>query len=153
MKALKSYPEFSFVVIGKLSIKSNELYAKLKKSLNFNYLGFKKSSYLAAYLENFALCLIPYSTQSYGQSAFPVKINEYLFLGKPVVTTNLPALEDLNKENLIYLSKDDNQFLNNIKKAVHEGKNEEFTKKRVEYAMKNSWQEKLPVLIKIIEHA
>ena len=43
---------------------------------------------LPAYLQYFDCCIIPYKINTLTASIYPLKINEYLAAGKPVVSTN-----------------------------------------------------------------
>lgn len=152
LKTLRVYSNISFVFIGELEIKDKKKREAIFGQKNFYYLGLKKFKELPQYLSLFDVCIIPYEVNSYGKAAYPVKVNEYLAMGKPVVTTALPALKYLKDKNLIYWARDGNEFIKLIKIALAEKKNPEVIKKRIEEAKKNSWEERIKEFISIIEN-
>ena len=151
LKTFSILKNYSFVAIGSLKIKNKFYLQKLQSLSNFYYLGHKENYEVGNYIQNFKVCLIPYKTNTYGQYAYPVKINEYLNFGKPIVSTNLPAIEELGKNNLIYWALNNQDFIKKIKSAVNENKNNQIIKKRKIYALNHSWKRQLKNLIKIIE--
>jgi|LSQX01.1.fsa_nt_gb glycosyltransferase involved in cell wall biosynthesis len=81
---LYAIPDVNFVFIGqKLNPKWTE---RLWKHSNAHYLGDKHYRLLPQYLNSFDICIIPIkvSRQHGGE---PIKLYEYLAMGKPVVTT------------------------------------------------------------------
>jgi teichuronic acid biosynthesis glycosyltransferase TuaH len=85
-KAASRLPSLNFVFIGQ------QLDPKWMKPLwelpNVHYLGDKHYSTVPHYLSSFDICIIPYSVaRQHGGD--PIKIYEYLAMGKPVVTTDI----------------------------------------------------------------
>jgi teichuronic acid biosynthesis glycosyltransferase TuaH len=69
---------------------------------------------------------------------YPLKLNEYLAAGKPVVSTNFS--EDIAMfSDYIYLSNTHEEFLANIERALNEN-TEQKKAERVKVAEGNSWQ-------------
>ncbi|MEO7509413.1 MAG: glycosyltransferase [Pyrinomonadaceae bacterium] len=66
---------------------------------NVHLVGQKPHGELAQYLGRFDVCLIPYLNNAYTATVVPVKLNEYLAMGKPVVSTDLPVVSDFNAEH------------------------------------------------------
>lgn len=140
---LKAYPQYSFIFIGQ---------AQTKLPLpNFHYLGYKKNHELNSYLANFSAGLIPYKTDTYGQYAYPVKVNEYFRFGLPVVSTCLPALKNQADRRLLYWSKTERDFILNIEKAVTE-KNQPLKLARIKEALSQSWQVQKKYLVKLLKN-
>jgi glycosyltransferase involved in cell wall biosynthesis len=61
---------------------------------NVHLLGPRPHDQLARYIRQFDACTIPYTRSVYTETVVPTKLNEYLAMGKPVVSTDLPALAD-----------------------------------------------------------
>ena len=61
---------------------------------NIHLLGPRDYAVLPDYLRGFDLALLPCPINHYTRSMFPMKFFEYLAAGVPVVSTNLPALQD-----------------------------------------------------------
>lgn len=85
-------PQWSVVLVGPLQESANEL-AQLP---NVYLMGPKPHLEVPAYVKQFDVCLIPYHLNPYTQTVYPTKLNEYLILGKPVVSTPLPEVEAFN---------------------------------------------------------
>lgn len=136
----------SFVFLG--SIKLNKSLSKKLLSLpNIFYLGYKKGiSELPKYVDKFEVCMVPYRTNSWGKSAYPVKIMEYLALGKPVVTTALPSLKYLGDKSIIYWSKNNDFFMKNITQALEERSDSKLISRRINEAINNGWGMKIKYL-------
>ncbi len=53
-----------------------------------------QQKYIPAILNLFAICMVPYDTrQEFNQFCYPMKIFEYFYSGKPVVSTDIPSLK------------------------------------------------------------
>lgn len=134
------HPDKSIVLIGQVT---NEKVEKLaQKYKNIFLLGEKKYQELPTYLSYFDVCTIPFIINELIKATHPVKVYEYLAAGKPVVTTNMPEINDLSKE--IYMSsvKD---FSKNITKALNE--KDKRIKERQLIAKQNTWQNRTDQLL------
>lgn len=137
----QTYPDYSFVLVGPV----HEI--TIPKLPNIYHLGAKPYADIPAYVNTFDVCLIPFIRDPLSDKVDPIKVYEYLALGKPVVAINLPELEKMRA--LIYLAKDDNQFIAMTKQAAFEN-NPEIRDKRIQYAKENSWDARVDDLTKII---
>jgi glycosyltransferase involved in cell wall biosynthesis len=61
-------------------------------------LGARPHHELASYLAAFDVCVVPYVRTAYTRTAVPTKIGEYLAMGRPVVSTDLPEVRELAAE-------------------------------------------------------
>lgn len=150
IKLIKKFSNVSFVFLGIINIKNLFLYKKLFNLNNFHFLGNRRIDELPPYVSKFDVCLIPYRTNKWGHTAYPVKIMEYLALGKPVVTTALPSIKYLAEKKLIYWSKNDEEFNENILKALQEKPSLELKRKRLTEALRNDWGIRIKQFIKLI---
>lgn len=62
---------------------------------NLHFLGVKPQADLPAYVAHADVCLIPYRADRLARSLSPVRVFEYLAMGKPVVVSDLPELAEL----------------------------------------------------------
>ena len=113
----QSRKNWNFILIGS-NLLSRVRKAALRALPNVLFLGFKSHRQLASYISAFSACLIPYHTNEFNRSIFPIKTLEYLASGKPVVSTNLPELEEL--KSVVYLSRNKEEFLANLEKSLKE---------------------------------
>ena len=143
----KKFPGYTFVFIG--PIQTN--ISLLKRYKNIVFLGQKPHAELPAYIKYFDACIIPYRKDDYTDNISAAKLNEYLIMGKPVVTTNLAEIEYFNQENgnILYLASTREDFAEAIFKAVGD-KDKQLNEKRRLVAMNNSWENKIEQMAGIV---
>ncbi|MBY0425485.1 MAG: group 1 glycosyl transferase, partial [Cytophagales bacterium] len=80
----------------------------------------------------------------------PLKINEYLSAGKPVISTNFS--EDLaDFRDLIFIGETHDSFVNLINIALKED-SEELRKKRMAHAENNNWEKRVAAFWQILNN-
>ncbi|NJN26106.1 MAG: glycosyltransferase family 1 protein [Cyclobacteriaceae bacterium] len=109
--------------------------------------GSKKYSELPVYIKYMDCTIIPFKCNELTKSIYPLKINEYLACGKPVVST--PFSEDIQGfASIIYLSENDRNFIESIDHAIATD-TEIKTKERMEFASQNNWQNRIDLFWEI----
>ena len=123
-------------LIGPIS--SNEYKTEgLDKIENIVFTGGKNIEQLPAYLQNIDCAIIPFKCNKLTKSIYPLKINEYLAGGKPVITTNFS--EDIRMfSDVVYIARDHDDFISLIAQSLEENDNT-LAMKRLEHASRNSW--------------
>jgi glycosyltransferase involved in cell wall biosynthesis len=109
-------PTWQFVMIGPVL----RDVSRLRGLANIHWLGQRPHHELPRYIRHFDVGIIPYILDNYTASAYPGKLNEYLALGKPVVTTQLPELQDFNDEfnHAILLAADAPSFADALRRGL-----------------------------------
>ena len=123
-----SYPDAAIMVIGDYRGQSRE------HRPNLFFLGLKPQVQLPAYLAYTNVAIIPWKVSDITLATSPLKLYEYLAMHKPVVIPSLPLLYDIP---YVYISKDKNEFIQNITRAANtplDGKIFD------EFINKNSWE-------------
>lgn len=146
-KMAKDKPDYSFVFVG--PVQTN--IASLSGLKNIYFLGKQEHEKLPFFIKYFDACLIPYKITDYTNNVYPTKLNEYLAMGKPVVSTPLPELMHFNKTNndIIAIGKDYKEFITLIDGAVSD-LSIEGAQKRLEAAKKNSWSNRISEMSRLI---
>lgn len=89
------HPEWSFVMVGPVSpthgIESTV--ESFGRRDNVWLLGAKSPDELATYPRHFDVCVMPYALNAYTRYIYPLKLNEYLASGQPVVGTRIWSLQ------------------------------------------------------------
>ncbi|MGB0683904.1 MAG: glycosyltransferase [Magnetovibrionaceae bacterium] len=85
----KRLPNWTFVLIGEERCDLS----KLKAVANIKLLGPRAHHELPAYAAHWTASLIPFRDTAQIRACNPLKLREYLSLGRPIVTTDFPALE------------------------------------------------------------
>jgi len=143
----KQLSDFTFVFVG--PVQTDIMH--MKKHKNIVFTGQKSHNELSRYIKYFDVSIIPYKKDDYTDSISPAKLNEYLIMGKPVISTRLEEIDNFNKENsVLYIADTYQEFLNNIIEAIKDD-NKTLKDKRVEIAKSNSWDKKLENMSNIIE--
>ncbi len=96
-------PQWSWVFVGPEQHSLNGL----RKLPNVYLLGERPHHDLVTYIRRFDVCVIPYRLTSFTETVDPTKLNEYLAVGKPVVSTNLPFVRRFNERHGVLLTADE----------------------------------------------
>jgi glycosyltransferase involved in cell wall biosynthesis len=59
---------------------------------------------LAALIDSFDACIVPYRHNEYVRTVVPTKLMEYLAMGKPVVSTALPSVDELARRHGVVIT-------------------------------------------------
>lgn len=120
---------------------STEEHVALKSLPNVVFAGARKLEKLPAYLQYFDCCIIPYKINTLTASIYPLKINEYLAAGKPVIATNFS--NDIRSfGDCAYIAESHDEFIALIETAINENVvNKKIA--RMEVASANSWEKRV----------
>lgn len=129
-------------LIGPCKQEYRDLFSKYE---NIAVLGQKRHDELPHYLSKFDVALIPFRVIPVTESTSPVKAYEYLFGGKPIVSTDLPEVRHLP---YTFCSKTNDDFLSNALKASQV----QIDPTRLdEFRVLNSWESRFRELLVQIE--
>jgi teichuronic acid biosynthesis glycosyltransferase TuaH len=110
----------------------------LSKMRNVVFTGPKKIHQLPAYLKYSHCCIIPFLCNQLTKSIYPLKINEYLSAGKPVVTTSFSE-DILNFHEVAHISKNQQEFISLIGQAI-ETDSDTAKIERMIFSASNNWE-------------
>lgn len=130
-----NHPEASLVFVGR--IMAEQTVRQLGRLPNVYLLGSKPVEQLGDYLAAFSVGLIPFVKNDLTAGIYPLKINEYLALGLPVVSTSFADLSDFT--GFIEEAADTATFLKATERALSGHAPADPTARR-NFAAGNSWQ-------------
>lgn len=133
--------DMSIVLIGKCATE----YEQLISRKNIYLLGQKNYSQIPDYGKCFDVAIMPWNQNKWIEVCNPIKMKEYLALGKPVISTGFAELEKYR--DVIYKASDAEEFAKLIKKAIAED-DEELKQKRRDKVKSASWESKAEVVLK-----
>lgn len=139
----------SIVLVGPLQVDLSAL----KGIKNIYILGKKEKEELPNYVKFFDVGIIPYLKTTYTNNVYPTKINEYLAMGKPVISTKIPEVVALNNEqggDFINLFGDEKDFRVALERSLSITP-KEILQKRIDVANSNSWTRKIEKMCGLIE--
>jgi glycosyltransferase involved in cell wall biosynthesis len=146
-KIAAAHPDKILFFVGPVSLSQQEI-NDLKTFSNIYFAGAKNINALPAYLQYFDCCIIPYKVNALTASIYPLKINEYLAAGKPVVATNFS--EDIASfRDCAYIANSHDEFIRFIGQAIDENDTGKI-KLRIERASLNSWKNRVDEFWKMI---
>jgi glycosyltransferase involved in cell wall biosynthesis len=120
---------------------------------NVHFLGQQPHRELVNFIREFDVCIIPYKLNAYTTTVVPTKLNEYLAVGKPVVSTNLPAVCSFNQEHDVLLTSDEQPetFMQAIEKALQLPKDLAMVERRRAVAGRGDWQMRIEAMSDLLE--
>ncbi len=145
--AIEKNPDKLFLITGPvfddIKIKNLNNYKNVK--LHLSFIKNNEKPYLYSF---FDVCLIPHQTGDFIKSMDPMKLYEYLALGKPVVTTKIN--DKINEfKNLIYIADNKLEFSNYIEKACIEFDNS-LKIQRIKAVQNKSWEKEISKMVELM---
>jgi len=131
----KSMPDYNIVLVGPEDEKFK--HSELHKLKNVFFLGHKNPEELSGYIKAFDIAINPQIISPITDVNYPLKIDEYLAMGKPVVATKTTFMEYFN--DITYLALTKEEYPACIEKAIKENSHEE-EQRRKAVAMDHSWE-------------
>lgn len=150
LKAIIEYhPDKVIAMVGPVTTPEHKTIS-LTSYPNVIMTGSKKIDQLPAYLQYFDCALIPFKKNTLTRSIYPLKINEYLAAGRPVVATDFS--EDIESfKDVIYIGRDHAEFGQLIDQAIQEN-NADRIKARNAVANTNTWTARVQKFWEIVEN-
>jgi teichuronic acid biosynthesis glycosyltransferase TuaH len=121
--------------------------SSLHQYTNIHFLGWKHINELPDYIEAFDICMNPQSINNITRGNYPLKIDEYLAMGKPVVATRTKAMKLF--ENYTYLADKPEEYPSLIRKALLEN-NKEKENQRIDFANSHTWENCVSEIYKVM---
>lgn len=142
----RAHPEWSVVMVGP----EDEAFKQstLHQLPNIHFTGGKPFSQLASYVQAFDICINPQLNNTITRGNYPLKIDEYLAMGKPVVATRTQAMKIFGDHT--YLADHPDEYPGLIRTALS-ANNPEMEKERIRFAKTHSWENCINELYKAIE--
>ena len=144
----EKYPQYSFVFIGPVQTDIG----KLLGFSNIHFFGKKEHAKLPFFIKYFDVGIIPYLISEYTNNVYPTKLNEYLALGKPIISTQLPEIVEFNKEygDIVHICESKEKFGRHINMAINED-NRILSSRRIEVSKDNSWDARIEKMSQLMQ--
>jgi len=142
----KQYSHCSIVLIGADTANVN---SRLRKLPNVSFIGEVPYSKLPYYLHGFDVCLLPFKVLPITLATNPVKTYEYLSAGKPVVSVDLPEMNQFHE--LVYVAADYPAFIRAVGQVLATTESPDLIRRRKEFAQGQTWTRRTEELIRQAE--
>ena len=137
-----SLPDVTIILVGPKYTDTSIL----ENVKNIIFIGERSHDFMPNYINSFDITLIPYIVNHTTNSVYPCKLNEYLSLGKPVLSTNLHEIEifNNNNNNLVSVGVNAKDFILEARKIIESlpEETEENRIKRINVARGNTWDKR-----------
>lgn len=144
----RKMPDCQFVLVG-----PEDSYFRrhtLHSLPNVHFLGLKSPLALPAYIAHFDVCINPQSVNPITDGNYPLKIDEYLAMGRPVVATSTYTMRQIFKD-YTYLATDSATYTDAIRHALAEADHPDKKRARIAFAHTHSWANSVEVIYQAIE--
>lgn len=139
-------PHWTIMLIGSCMGKDD---SAIRSELpNILFLGKKNYSELPGYLAHSDVCIIPYRINDYTRHVFPLKMFEYMATGKPIVSTELPSLEQYR--SVIGMAGDFDGFVERVEDCLRRD-SEEQRALRISMARRHTWENRKDQLLQHVQ--
>ena len=126
-------PAWTFLMIGRLAVPP----AETPRRPNVVFLGTRAYETLPAYGKAFAAAIIPYRLTKQVLAANPLKLREYLAMGKPIVSVSTPETERFAE--FVSIARSREEFLERLDEATARGLSSERLHRQTAFASTMTW--------------
>ncbi|WP_138380250.1 glycosyltransferase [Luteithermobacter gelatinilyticus] len=153
----KQRDDIHFIFIGNILEKqilsdavAGEFFSKCKKEKNIHFLGPVKRELVPSALRMMDINAIFYTQndQDWVQAGYPIKLNEYLATGKPVITSFMPIIRQYFSDT-VAICHTLKEWVDAIDMAL-DGKGVGTPETRIEMARRNDWENRVDQLEKLM---
>jgi glycosyltransferase involved in cell wall biosynthesis len=138
-------PGWTFVLIGRVALPEQQIPCRA----NIHYIGKRPYESLPAYGKQFDVAIIPYAHTRFNYHANPLKLREYLAMGKPVVTVSTPEIDKY--ADVVQIAHSHQEFLAKLDEVLSRPSTPAETRRRLETVASESWDARLNAVLEIVD--
>jgi glycosyltransferase involved in cell wall biosynthesis len=138
-------PQWSFVMIGRVAVPEDAA----PRLPNLHFLGRRRYEDLPGYGRHFDAAIIPYKLTQQVIHANPLKLREYLAMGKPIVSVWTPETEKF--ADVIEVARGREQFLAKLDKVMGQPDSQEAVRCRMDRVASMSWEARVAEVLEVVE--
>lgn len=120
---------------------------RMKEIKNLHFVGTIEYQKLPHVASHFTVATIPFKLNEITESTSPIKLFEYMAMGKPIVTT---AMRECFKYPVVRIAKSKEDYVVALDEAVKKAGDEQFLKDIAEVAERNSWLRKAQEICELL---
>lgn len=144
----RQMPDASIVLVGPEYTNTKSLAA----CSNIKLLGERPHDLVPAYIKGFDVALIPYVVNEFTDSVYSCKLNEYLAMGVPVVSTDMREIRYFVEKQgaVVEIGHDTADFIDKVRLALAEPASAK-SQMRIMAAKSNGWNQRFAEISQVIE--
>jgi len=144
-RVIQKLPNIEFHMVGRVVYE--EVPKRLKQYANVKFFPPVNTNDVPPIMGKMDIGIIPYLKNDFTAAVYPLKVNEYLSVGLPVIMTSFASLPDFN--DVADLADDAETFINCIRKNLADDSPEKINE-RMKFASANSWRQRAEDLEKFV---
>lgn len=138
-------PAWSFVMVGRVAVPAGEV----PRLGNLHFLGKRAYERLPAYGRLFDAAIIPYRLTPQVLHANPIKLREYLAMGRPIVAVSTPEIEKY--ADVVAIARSPEEFLACLDAAIARGAVAEDVQARLARVAGEGWDVRLARVLDVVK--
>ena len=128
----------SIVLVGPVETSVRPAVVRLRKLPNVLHIERQPQSAIPGFIASFDVCLNPFRRGRVADSVSPLKVYEYLAMGRPVVSVPMKALEMEDVARAILFADGPSEFSHRVQECLEAGDHD--AKRRRDLVAPHSWQ-------------
>ena len=147
VRVARRHRDYRFVMVGPVQTRVDQI----EKEPNILLIGQKPHQEIPHYIKRFDAGIIPYRIAEYTNHVYPTKMNEYLAMGKPVISTALPEVEAFNRRYgpVVEIAGTTEEFSRALERALIDA-DPVRRNRRIRVAGENAWGNRIRSMQRII---
>jgi glycosyltransferase involved in cell wall biosynthesis len=117
LASARAIPDATFVLVGPIERGIADR-LEAQGPVNVHVLGARPYEDMPRYVSAFDVGVVPYLLNDFNAGADPIKVYEYLAMGKPVVSVAIPAVEELGM--VVTIAHSEDGFIEGIRAALRD---------------------------------
>lgn len=146
LKIVRERPEYEVVLIG-FDFDGSSAPYRLEAEARIHLTGPINYRELPRYAHWFDVATIPFRINEITESTSPIKLFEYMALGKPIVTTDMP---ECRKYKSVFLARTHDEFIEALDQALVMVDDPQYLAVLHQEALENTWQAKAETIAGLI---
>ena len=138
-------PQWTFLLIGRVAVPEHQL----PHRPNLHFVGKRSYESLPAYGKQFDAAIIPYRQTAFNYHANPLKLREYLAMGKPVVSVSTPEIEKYS--DVVEIANSREEFLAKLDAILSQPQLPAEIQRRMSRVASEGWNARLSKVLGIVE--
>lgn len=139
-------PQWNFVMVGRVAVSES----LVPRRPNIHFLGVRPYDQLPDYGSQFDVATIPYRLTRQVINANPIKLREYLAMGKPIVSVSTPEIDKY--ADVVRIARTYDEFLQHLDKIIQGSSSPAEIARRVERVAQEGWDARLMAVMAVVEN-
>ena len=140
-------PQWTFLMIGRVAVPE----ATVPRRPNIHWVGRRPYESLPAYGKQFDAAIIPYHLTQQVLHSNPIKLREYLAMGKPIVSVSCPEIDRYG--DVVAIARSPEEFLAKLDQALSRPPTPEEVRRRMDRVRAEGWEARLDGVLQTVQLA